>query len=314
MKQPQRNLDALSVVLLVTTLVLGCSRPTGPQPTPQRTSKQYVIGVSLASLDGPWRAQMKADIEAAAAKHPDLRLIVLDAQNDAAKQRAQLDELFHQRVNLVIISPKDAQGATEAVARLFGAGIPVIVLDRALIGDKYNCYIAADPREIGTAVGQWMAKRLSGKGNLVEIRGPVDVLWAEELHDAWRAVLRDPGYRFVFDGHLDPPRVDATKLMDEALERVKQIDAVFACDDTAALAAHRAAKAAGRQKGVLWVSVGGTPTDGAAAVKDGILAATFLHPTGGAEAIDIALKLLHGEKTPKKIVLPTRAITTEIPR
>ena len=36
---------------------------------------------------------MKADIEAAAAKHPDLRLIVMDAQNDAAKQRAQLEEL-----------------------------------------------------------------------------------------------------------------------------------------------------------------------------------------------------------------------------
>ena len=46
---------------------------------------------------------------------------------------------------------------------------------------------------------------------------------------------------------------------------------------------------------------------------EGILAASFLHPTGGAEAIDVAVKLLHGEKVPKKIVPPTRAITKENP-
>ncbi len=40
-------------------------------------------------------------------------------------------------------------------------------------------------------------------------------------------------------------------------------------------------------------------------------AVSFLHPTGGAEAIDAAMKLLHGEKLPKKIVPPTRPIVKE---
>ena len=37
--------------------------------------------------------------------------------------------------------------------------------------------------------------------------------------------------------------------------------------------------------------------------------ATVVNPTGGAEAVAAAEKLLHGDKTPKNIVLPTRMIT-----
>ena len=84
---------------------------------------------------------------------------------------------------------------------------------------------------------------------------------------------------------------------------------MFAYDDAAAAAAYQAAKAAGREKGVLFVGVGGLPKQGAAYVSEGILAASFLYPTGGAEAIDVAVKVLHGEKVPKKIVPPTRTIT-----
>ena len=112
----------------------------------------------------------------------------------------------------------------------------------------------------------------------MELRGPVDSLWAEELHTAWRAALRDPGYHFVFDGHVDPPKLGGGKLMDEALGQVKQIDAVFAYDDAAARAAYQAAKTAGREKGALFVGVGGLPQQGAAYVSQHILAATFLNP------------------------------------
>ena len=57
-------------------------------------------------------------------------------------------------------------------------------------------------------------------------------------------------------------KFDGGKLMDEALGQVEKIDAVFAYDDAAAYAAYQAAKAAGREKGVLFVGVGGLPDRG----------------------------------------------------
>jgi ribose transport system substrate-binding protein len=300
--------------LFALLLLSGCGQPSEP-PVAKQPAKQFAVGVSLCKTDGPWRAQMKSDIETAAAKEAALKLSVMDAQNDPARQQAQLEEFLNSHVNLVIVSPGDSQAITETVTRLIDGGIPVIVLDRPVIGDKYTCFIAADPTQIGTAAGNWLAGRLRGKGKLVEIKGPVDSLQADALQTAFRAVFRDPGYRFVFDDCVDPPKIDAAKLMNEALSHVQQIDAVFAYDDAAGRAAYETAKAAGREKDVLFLGIGGMPAEGEAFVQQGILDATFLFPTGGAEAIDIAVKVLRGEKVPKKIVPPTRVLTKEnIPR
>jgi ribose transport system substrate-binding protein len=46
-------------------------------------------------------------------------------------------------------------------------------------------------------------------------------------------------------------------------------------------------------------------------LEDGVLDATFDYPTGGAEAIDVALKLLNGEEVPKKIILGTTMYTAD---
>ena len=55
-----------------------------------------------------------------------------------------------------------------------------------------------------------------------------------------------------------------------------------------------------------FVGIDALPQEGVAYVRQGILDATFQYPTGGAEAIDTALKILHGEKVPNEIVLGTR--------
>ena len=75
----------------------------------EKRPKGHAVGVLLASLDDPWRVQMKADIEAAAAKHPELRLSVMDADSDAAKQQAQLDEVADRHVEVVIVSPRTSR-------------------------------------------------------------------------------------------------------------------------------------------------------------------------------------------------------------
>ena len=48
---------------------------------------------------------------------------------------------------------------------------------------------------------------------------------------------------------------------------------------------------------------------GARSISQDILSATFQYPTGGAEAIAHALKILAGEKVPKDITLGSRLFT-----
>ncbi|MBN1394826.1 MAG: substrate-binding domain-containing protein [Pirellulales bacterium] len=287
----------------------GCRPADGP-PTPPKGENPPVVGVCLGNVkNDPRQAQLKADIEAEALRqtHPGLRLTVLEA-GDAASQKRNLEKLRNQGVDLIIVSPIDAQAMTDPVAALHDAGVPVIVLDRAVVGDRYSCHIAPDWELIGAAAGRWLAEKLGGKGNIAEIKGPVDSLPADRLHDAFRDRLRDPGYRFVFEGFVDPPRVDGAKLMADALADVERIDAVFAFDDAAARAAHETANTAGRAKDTLFVGVGGLPDEGAKYVAEGVLDASVLVPAGGAEAIDAAVKILSGKKVPKNIVPSPRIV------
>jgi ribose transport system substrate-binding protein len=59
------------------------------------------------------------------------------------------------------------------------------------------------------------------------------------------------------------------------------------------------------------VGIDALPHEGIEYVKQGILDATFAYPTGGAEAIAMALQILGGEKWSKRVVLGTRMWTKE---
>ncbi len=94
--------------------------------------------MSQCNLGEPWRVQMNADIRAAAGKYPELEVVFKDAQNDTLQQRAQVEEFVSAKVDLIIISPKEAQPLTDPVAHAMEAGIPVIVLDRRLVGNQLH--------------------------------------------------------------------------------------------------------------------------------------------------------------------------------
>jgi ribose transport system substrate-binding protein len=271
----------------------------------------FTIGMSQCNLGEPWRVQMNADIQAAAAQHPQVRVIFKDAQNDTLKQRAHVEEFISARVDVILISPKEAQPLTEPVARAMDAGIPVIVLDRALLGDRYTCFIGADNEKIGRAAGQWIQEKLQGKGRIVELTGLMTSIPGQDRKNGFRQGIAGSDLEVIFEADMKWLESDARREMESALARFDRIHCVYAHNDPAAHGAYLAARAAGREKEMLFVGIDALPHEGMAYVQQGILNATFQYPTGGAEAIDVALQILAGEPVPKTIVLGSRVFDQE---
>jgi ribose transport system substrate-binding protein len=297
-------------------LLGGCGPQSGSESGEATTSPasgqtRYTIGMSQCNLNEPWRVQMNADLKAAAAKHPELEIIFKDAQNDTLKQRAHVEEFVSAGVDLLIISPKEAQPLTEPVARAMDAGIPVIVLDRRLLGDRYTCFIGADNVKIGRAAGEWIVKTLGGKGKVVELKGLMTSTPGQDRHNGFREAIADTDIKVIFEADMKWLEPEARKEMESALSRFDHIDLVYAHNDPGAHGAWLAAKAAGREKEMRFVGIDALPQEGVVYVKQGILDATFQYPTGGAEAIDTALKILRGETVPKEITLGSRLFTQE---
>lgn len=306
---PLVTLLNLSALVLAAALLGGCSdsssKSTGGDRPAQPAGRVYTLGMSQCNLGEPWRVQMNEDIRKAAEKHPELKVVFKDAQNDTLKQRSHVEEFVSSKVDLIIISPKEAQPLTEPVARAMDAGIPVIVLDRRLLGDKYTCFIGANNKQIGKAAGEWIVKKLGGKGKVVELMGLMTSTPGQDRHTGFREGIAGSGIEIIFEADMKWLEPDARKEMESALSRFDKIDLVYAHNDPGAHGAYLAAKAAGRD-GLVFVGIDALPQEGVAYVQQGILDATFQYPTGGAEAVDTALKILTGQSVPKEIVLGTR--------
>ncbi|MEX1139108.1 MAG: substrate-binding domain-containing protein [Bacteroidota bacterium] len=273
--------------------------------------RTFTIGMSQCNLGEPWRVQMNADIEKAAANHKNLKVIFKDAQNDNLRQRAHIEEFIRAGVDLLIVSPKEAAPLTGPVRDAYQRGIPVIVLDRRVLGEDYTCFIGADNKRIGSAAGKWIVEKLGGKGAIVELKGLMTSTPGQDRHSGFRDAIRGTDISIVFEADMKWLEPNARREMESALSRFDRIDVVYAHNDPAAHGAFLAARAAGREKKILFVGIDALPHEGQMYVRRGILAASFEYPTGGEEAVTSALKILRGEKVPKEITLASKVFTGE---
>jgi ABC-type sugar transport system substrate-binding protein len=154
------------------------------EPLPTLT-KTFLIGYSQCNRAEPWRVQMDSDVEAAAKQFPDLKLVMKDAQNKSEQQQADIRDFIAQKVDLIIISPKEAQPLSAPVEEAMAAGIPVIVLDRKLTTDNYTCFIGGDNIAIGREAGKWVRKQFPNGAKIVELQGLMTSTPAGERHQGF---------------------------------------------------------------------------------------------------------------------------------
>ena len=292
------------LILISVSLALAADEPNAP--------KQWTIGMSQCNLGEPYRVQQNADIKMAAEQHPEVKVVFKDAQNDTLKQLAQMEEFISAGVNLIIISPKEAAPLTPVVAAAYEKGIPIIVLERRVLGDKYTCFIGPNNKKIGKAAGKWIVQKLGGKGKVVELKGLMTTTPGQDRHSGFREGIKDSnGIDVIFEADMKWLEPDARKEMESALARFPKIDLVYAHNDPGAHGAYLAAQAAGREKDIIFMGIDGLPQEGQAYVKQGLVSVSYEYPTGGKEAIENALEILNGKTVPKEITLKSRVFTKD---
>ncbi|MEE9431176.1 MAG: substrate-binding domain-containing protein [Melioribacteraceae bacterium] len=294
------------IILLLLTLtfaLLSCGE--------EKTTTKYTIGFSQCNSAEPWREAMNKELLAEVAKHSEVNLIISDGQQDNSKQVADVENFIIQEIDLLIISPNEAQPLTQVVEKVYDSGIPVIVLDRKILSEKFTAFIGADNVKIGKAAGEYATKLLNGKGNILEIWGLKGSTPALERNKGFlEGISNHPNIKIMYTQDGSWLRRKGREIMENALQRFDKIDLVYAHNDPMAIGAYLAGVNAKRFDKTFFIGIDGLPgaEGGVQAVIDGQLSATFIYPTGGKEAISIATKILAGEKVKKFITLGTQTI------
>lgn len=276
----------------------------------RQDAPHFRIGVAQCS-DDSWRHKMNDEILREAMFYEGVSVEIRSAGDDNSKQAEDVHYFMDEGVDLLIISANEAAPMTPIVEEAYQRGIPVILVDRKILSDKYTAYIGADNYEIGRSVGNYIASRLEGKGNVVELTGLSGSTPAMERHQGFMAAIsKFPDIKLIDKADAAWERGPAEIEMDSMLRHHPKIDAVYAHNDRIAPGAYQAAKKAGREKEMIFVGIDALPGkgNGLELVLDSVLDATFIYPTNGDKVMQLAMNILEKRPYPKETVMNTAVV------
>ena len=270
----------------------------------------YVIGMSQCS-DDSWRHKMNDEILREAMFYDGVSVEIRSAHDDNKRQIEDIRYFIDKKVDLLIVAPNEAAPITPVVEEAFDKGSPVIMVDRKILSDKYTAFMGADNYEIGREVGNYLAAKLGGKGNIVELTGLSGSTPAMERHQGFMsAISHYPDIHLLAKADAAWEREPGRIIMDSLLKIYPKIDAVYSHNDRIAPGAFEAAQKQGREKGIVFVGIDALPGkgNGVELVLDHVLDATFIYPTNGDKVLEMAMNILEKKPFPRETTLETAIV------
>ena len=310
-----RTLTAAALTLPLLALAGGAAaKPLAKVCGP---NEKYVIGFSQANFAEPYRQHVNNDLTARVKAIPQFELQIADAAGNDNTQVSQVENFMTQGVDLLLISPFEAAPLTPVVTRVFQSGVPVIELDRRTLGSNRTAFVGGDNTKIAFEAGAYTAKTLlPGGGQVAVLEGlPSSTPAIERLNGFKEGVKQNPKIAVAAEQAADWLPDKGQTVFAAMLQAHPDIQVVYASNDLMAAGAYLAAKGAGKEKQVKIIGTDGLPgpSGGIASVASGQWAATFIYPTGAAEALDLAKKILLdcAESVPTVVTVPTEAVTPD---
>lgn len=295
----------LCAVSLLAVAVGGCRKA-------EREEGQWVVGFSQMGHDNPWRMAQTQSLRDEAAKR-GYELVVTDAQDQTAKQVADVEDLIARRVDVILLAPREFEGLTPALEAAREANIPVILVDReaeGTAGEDFVTFLGSNFVEQGRRAAQWLVDETGGKAGIVELTGtPGSSVAADRARGFREVIAKHPDMKILASQTGEFSRAIGQRVLQNIAQSLgKQITAVYAHNDEMALGAIQALKAAGFKPGedVEVVSIDGQRA-ALEAIQRGELGATVeSNPRFGPIAFDTIEELRRGEKVPTKKLIDDR--------
>ena len=271
--------------------------------------RKLTVGFSQIGAESAWRTAETESIRSEAAKR-GVDLQFSDAQQKQENQIKALRAFAAQKVDAIILAPVVETGWEPVLREIKRAKIPVVLVDRGIkVSDEslYTTLIASDFVQEGRMAAEWLAAKLGGKGNIVELQGTPGAAPAIDRKKGFEEVLkRQPGLTIIKSQSGDFTRAKGKEVMEAFLKSEgKSIHAVYAHNDDMAIGAIQAIEEAGLKPGIdiILVSIDGVKGAFEAMVSGKLNCTVECNPLLGPAAFDAVEAFLAGKPLPKKTIV-----------
>ena len=277
-------------------------------------AKELHFAVCLPTLDQPHFVAQRWGYEDEA-KKLGVNLTIYDAGGYAnlTRQIQQIEDATAAKVDAIILVSVSQTGTIPAVEDAIKAGIPVINVNVMCDSPKIIARVRSDDNEIGMTAGEFLAKRLNYKGNIVMLAGKagtsVAMLRAEGVK---KAIGKYADMKILAEQYSEMTRAEGMRIMEDMFQTYgKTIHGVYAIGEHLGMGAAQALDAA-RRRDVVICAIDFSK-DLEQALRDGRIAATVTQQTitMGRLGVRLAKDVAEGKKVPPITFSPIKLITSE---
>jgi ribose transport system substrate-binding protein len=148
------------------------------------------------------------------------------AENQVTEQASQIQNLILQGYDAIVINAASPDALNGAVKQACDAGITVVSFD-GVVTEPCAWRIAVDFKTMGAIQLDYLAKRMSGGGNVLEIRGLAGVFVDDEIHAGIEAgIAKHKQFKSVGSVHGNWAQDVAQKAVAGILPSLPEVKAV----------------------------------------------------------------------------------------
>ena len=292
----------------------AASQPAASQPAasiPEAPAGVGAIGICIYKFDDAFMTTYRNSLEAIL-KEKGYEPIVVDGNNDQAKQNEQINTFITQGVDALIINPVMTSAADQIIATVKGADIPTVLINREPTAEQMAAYeklvyVGCDAAQSGTFQGELILDTPNkgdingdGKVSYIMIQGDPENIDAQLRTEYSVQALKDAGIEVeqlnLTRGDWDREK-GQTICANDLAQFGDKIEVVFCNNDDMAIGALQAIQSAGRKVNEDIYLVGVDALDAALnEVQAGNMTGTVLNDANGQAASAVAEmeKLLGG--------------------
>lgn len=299
----------LIVLCLTLTLLLlsACSMqpPSWAKPAKKEDLEDIKIGLSVSTLNNPFFVSLRDGV-VKEAESLGMEVIIVDAQNDSAKQVNDVEDLIQQGVDALLINPTDSASISTAVQSANNIGIPVVTLDRSADKGKVEALVASDNIKGGEMAANYLIEKLGEKAKVIELEGVPGASATRERGQGFHNIA-DQKLNVIAKQAADFDRTKGLTVMENLLQANPNVKAVFAHNDEMALGAIEAINSSGKDVSVIGFDGN---DDALNAIKAGDMEATVAQQPEliGKLAVNAARDVLQGKKVEENIAAPLKLV------
>jgi len=306
----------IALVCLFVMVLSACAPAAAPAapaaaepaaPAAPAAPAEVLVAYSQAELVNAWRVTNQKDMEAQAATF-GYKLVSIDANQDASKQLADVENMLAQKPACLIVSPLESKASAPVVQLAADANVPLVIIDRTIDAEPGTGMYKSEITQSHVLSGKLLAEKTvelltkkygEAKGNVVHVQGLAGASPVIDANSGWDEVMAQyPNIKVVATSDAGFTKDGGMKVMEDFLQRFPagEIDVVRSDYSDMTMGALEAIKAAGRTELLGFVLGEGGHFKAIEAVVAGEIAReTQTPPYFGAKAMQACKDILDGK-------------------